>query len=61
MTWSKIASRSYIARTPKTDAFVFGATVPSGLWAWSVYGHAFHESGVENSFREAKYTERRSE
>jgi len=54
ISWSKIGSRSYKRSCGLYDAFLFGATRPVCLWAWSVYWRGGHSSWVENSFREAK-------
>ena len=52
--WTKIGPRSHKRSCGLYDAFVFGASVPVCLWAWSVYWRGGHSSGIEHSFRAAK-------
>jgi hypothetical protein len=52
--WHKIGRRSYKRSAARYDAFLFGAEVPSSMWAWSVYWSGGHQSWVEGGFLAAK-------
>jgi hypothetical protein len=52
--WKKIGPRSYTYSANDVQAFVFGATRPDCLWAWSVYWKNGHQAWAEHGFRRAK-------
>jgi len=54
MSWTLHDNRSYRRETPQYQAFVFGASRPTQMWAWAVWWKSGRAGGVEQGFRAAK-------
>ena len=54
MSWEHHAARSYSRNTAHTQAFVFGCSRPSQLWAWVVVWSSGKAAGVEQGMHSAK-------